>query len=855
MESKRTVKPKNLLDRPRIEMIPAILNIPLVAIILVLIFGYPAYWNNINEEANRLFGANGIDFVIVITSISTCAGVYCIGYILLVLMRPRVAHAPLLNIIPLLTGISLEGCCIIVLSGNDYLSFYEIHYLLGDVLSPLLYLAIIFIIVALCLLLLQGIPALWNLAEERGTEAKEGAVGTRWRYRPRFTSITTIAGFCACVPLFFLFLIDNPRMIFWKALVYRFSWLEALPITHVIASTSFIVVIITAAAITVLSQRARREPVPRWFHVDSKLIRVLLVASLVVQAISLMFMGVTSGDRVMALHPLTTITMGEGLILFAIILKKALISRRSKGTWARRHETVLLILIVLIPLSWVFFCQPLVQDPPYPRLASVPVVAVKNSYANLTATQKTLFDEYMNYDFPPGTQAASILTSSASTRDRVRLASAFLFRNATGDTGNASVILEWLMPLQYTDVSSNSYGAWKTSPGSSTVDENWREFIGCELILILDQHSGKLSPDLVSKIKQSLIRAAEGAKNRNVRPSYTNIAFMSAFLMEYVGASMHRQDLENAGTMKSWECYLLFQEHGTFTEFNSPTYSGVDMLALALWRDLGKTQSMRTMGAEMEAALWRHVASYYHAGLRNLAGPYFRAYGMDMTRYNAIIGIWIALATENLATAPLPRAAGASFFELSNVFPAVQVGHAVPDGVLQDLNTFTGSRFMQKTVPCDPSYFSARYHVSTLVGEDWIMGGVTGRHYEKNQFKAGTIQWNASNPGSIASLVVLGLGTQEVVVTETSMTIQRFDSKKGIEFCVNCNGINAERFNGTTWVLPGIGFTITGDPAAITASVMSSAAYKSEYSIAEGVYTVVKVTCNLNSITLVPFLP
>jgi len=135
------------------------------------------------------------------------------------------------------------------------------------------------------------------------------------------------------------------------------------------------------------------------------------------------------------------------------------------------------------------------------------------------------------------------------------------------------------------------------------------------------------------------------------------------------------------------------------------------------------------------------------------------------------------------------------------------------------------------------------------------MGGVTGRHYEGNQFKAGTIQWNASNPGSIASLVVLGLGTQEVMVTETGMTIQRFDSAKGIEFCVNCNGIDAERFNGTTWHLPGIGFTITGDPAAISASVVSPTAYKSEYSIAEGVYTVVKVTCNLNSITLVPFLP
>jgi len=700
-------------------MIPAILNFPLVAIILVLLLGYSSYWSMINEEANRIFGTDGIDFVIIITSIAICAGVYCTGYILLVLVRPRIAHAPVINIIPLITGMFLEGFCIIVLTSTDYVNLYVIYDFLGDILGTLLYVAIIIIIIAFCFLLLQGIPALWNLTDRRGTEAGKGNARTRWRYKPRFTSITTIAGFCACVPLFLLFVIDSPHTIFWKVLVYRFSWLEASPITHVIASIIFIIVVLTAAASSLLSRRARQEPAPRWFRIDSRPTRVLLVITLVVQAIALILMGVTSSARVMALHPLTTITIGEGLVLVAMILKKSFISRRPKGTWARQHETGLLIAIVLLPLSWIYFGQPLVQNPSYPRLASVPVMAVKNSYGNLTSTQKTLFDEYLNYVLPPGTQAATILTSNAGTRDRVRLASALLFRNAAGDTGNASVILEWLLPLQNTDASSKNYGVWKTSPGSSNVDENWREFIGCELVLILDRHSGKLSLDLVSRIRQSLIRAAEGAMRRDVNPSYTNIALMSAFLMEYVGVSMHRPDLENAGTLKSWECYLLFQEHGTFSEFNSPTYGGVDMLALAFWRDLGQTQNMRVMGAEMEAALWRHTASYYHAGLRNLAGPFFRAYGMDMTRYNAIIGIWIALATENLATAPLPRAAGASFFELSNIFPAVQVGHAVPDGVLLDLSTFTGSRFLQKTVPSDPGVFSAQYHVATLVGTNW----------------------------------------------------------------------------------------------------------------------------------------
>jgi len=62
MEQVRGVNLRISLDRPRIEMIPAILNLPLVAIILVLIFGYSSYWSMINEEANQIFGADGIDF-------------------------------------------------------------------------------------------------------------------------------------------------------------------------------------------------------------------------------------------------------------------------------------------------------------------------------------------------------------------------------------------------------------------------------------------------------------------------------------------------------------------------------------------------------------------------------------------------------------------------------------------------------------------------------------------------------------------------------------------------------------------------------------------------------------------------
>ena len=47
------------------------------------------------------------------------------------------------------------------------------------------------------------------------------------------------------------------------------------------------------------------------------------------------------------------------------------------------------------------------------------------------------------------------------------------------------------------------------------------------------------------------------------------------------------------------------------------------------------------LGGEMESSLWRDTTQFYHADLRNLAGPYDRSYGMNLLDYVSVIGIWI----------------------------------------------------------------------------------------------------------------------------------------------------------------------------------------------------------------------
>jgi hypothetical protein len=177
-------------------------------------------------------------------------------------------------------------------------------------------------------------------------------------------------------------------------------------------------------------------------------------------------------------------------------------------------------------------------------------------------------------------------------------------------------------------------------------DPNWRQFIGTTLAMILEEYEDRLPESLVERIETALRTAVQGEKGefrsqhrgRSGGPdnkgleNYTNIALMHAFLWTYAGVRLKQPEWIDEGEGFAARIYANFKRFGTFEEYNSPSYYGVDLFALALWRHYGPTEEMRRMGTELEAELWKDIAAHYHAGLKNMAGPYSRAYGMDMIK-------------------------------------------------------------------------------------------------------------------------------------------------------------------------------------------------------------------------------
>ncbi|MCA9229892.1 MAG: hypothetical protein KDA57_04520 [Planctomycetales bacterium] len=375
-----------------------------------------------------------------------------------------------------------------------------------------------------------------------------------------------------------------------------------------------------------------------------------------------------------------------------------------------------------------------------------------------------------------------------------------LWRDAAGDREAAVAALKGVIAMQYEDgPDSLRYGVWRRWNGETEVDPNWREFVGCGLILVLENFAERLPRELVVEIEAALLRAAAGAMQRDVGPGYSNIALMSAILLDYVGEHQGRQAIRQAGLAKAQAIYELFSEYQTFNEFNSPTYYGVDLMGLAMWRDYASTAEVRKWGRSMEAGLWTDIGRFYHAGMRNMCGPFSRSYGMDMTQYCSLVGLWIALAIEDRAPAPWPEFDGRKHQERYYAPVFALLRPSVPENVVPDLLDFTGPRFFERRF--------SRYRASVLVEEELMMGAAAIRPHQNEQQHLATIYWvaQADKPPGWILLTANNEGLVPTVANR-SLQIRRksTSTKNSIHMLAYAPGLDDSAIAERDWKLPGL---------------------------------------------------
>jgi len=89
------------------------------------------------------------------------------------------------------------------------------------------------------------------------------------------------------------------------------------------------------------------------------------------------------------------------------------------------------------------------------------------------------------------------------------------------------------------------------------------------------------------------------------------------------------------------------------SEYNSPTYTALDLLFLALIAQYARESEARSLGLFLEQRLWLDVALHFHAPSGQFAGPHSRSYQDDSTGgFSALHTVLFAASDRELFLAP-----------------------------------------------------------------------------------------------------------------------------------------------------------------------------------------------------------
>ena len=217
------------------------------------------------------------------------------------------------------------------------------------------------------------------------------------------------------------------------------------------------------------------------------------------------------------------------------------------------------------------------------------------------------------------------------TRETLAYAVALLDSGDPGRLERAEQVLDRVIALQDQDPNSPTYGIWswfleEPLDKMSPPDWNWADFCGTQLLQVAIDHTDRLSEDLRQKVKDSILHAARAIVRRNVGPGYTNIALMGTYVTLVAGERFGVQDLSDYGCQRLRRFCDYTREKGSFTEYNSPTYTLVAIEEISRMRQHVRDVESQRLLKDLNALAWHHVARRFHPATKQWAGPHSRCY-------------------------------------------------------------------------------------------------------------------------------------------------------------------------------------------------------------------------------------
>jgi hypothetical protein len=280
---------------------------------------------------------------------------------------------------------------------------------------------------------------------------------------------------------------------------------------------------------------------------------------------------------------------------------------------------------------------------------------------SLRALREALWDPERGMDrFAPGVAPGVDLSSLNLHAVRETANGAFLDLQ-DGNVDRAVTALRNVLALQY-PVSDRPWSAtFPTSaeepepPGDDAVewvhyDPNWRQFLGMTLALCAIVHGPSLPSDVTAGIDEALRRCVAGEPDDRIPRWYTNPNLMHVWLQGHVAATTGDHVLRARAHSRLAGPMERLLRYGDVDEYNSPTYDGIDLLALGLWAMHPPTDGFADAASTMLPAIGARVSTLYHRRFGTSCGPYIRAYGLAPTEYVSLSGLLYSVSGEEPET-------------------------------------------------------------------------------------------------------------------------------------------------------------------------------------------------------------
>ena len=218
-----------------------------------------------------------------------------------------------------------------------------------------------------------------------------------------------------------------------------------------------------------------------------------------------------------------------------------------------------------------------------------------------------------------------------TTRGSLEYAVALMARGQDQDIQRAAKVIRKVISLQDQNPKSRTCGIWpwlmeEPLDKMGAPDFNWADFCGAMLAQMLHDYPEKLPEAVKAEMRQSLLLAAQAIKRRSVGPDYTNIALMGGGVCAAAGELLDDKELLDYGRQRLEKLVEHTQKHGSFNEFNSPTYTMVALQEAERTLHLVRDEATRKAAEWLRRKSWQIIADSFHPGTQQWAGPHSRAY-------------------------------------------------------------------------------------------------------------------------------------------------------------------------------------------------------------------------------------